>query len=137
MRRQTRILIVDDLAAVRRGIRSFLRQHSFRVCGEAGDGREAIEKVIELQPDIVLMDIGLPGMNGVNAALKIRRVSPTTKIVFLTVHHLPGVEHAARTWADGFVSKATAGAQLVPLLKRLTEKRAPPQYKNDFYDSLS
>jgi YesN/AraC family two-component response regulator len=75
-----RILIVDDLAAVRRGIRSFLHQHSFRVCGEAGDGREAIEKVIEVQPDIVLSDISMPGMNGVNAALQIQRVSAATKI---------------------------------------------------------
>ena len=134
MRRQTRILIVDDLAAVRRGIRSLLREHSFQVCGEAGDGREAIEKTAELRPDIILMDIGMPVMNGVTAALRIRGVSPATKIVFLTVHNLPGVAHATRRWADGFVSKAVAGTQLVPLLMRLTEKTPHRQYKNDFYD---
>ena len=84
------------LRQMRTAIRSLLDQYSFRVCGEAGDGREAIEKVRKLKPDIVLMDIAMPGMNGLNAALKIRRTSPATKIVFLTVHNLPGIAQATR-----------------------------------------
>lgn len=134
MRRLARVLIVDDLEVMRTGIRSLLDEHCFRVCGEAGDGREAIEKARELNPDIVLMDITMPGMNGVNAALKIRRISPATKIVFLTVHNLPGVADSTRRWADGFVSKAAAGSQLLPLLRSLVETR-PPGFKNDLYDS--
>jgi len=132
---RARILIVDDLASVRRGIRSLLREHSFRVCGEAANGWEAIEKTPELRPDIILMDIGMPGMNGVRAAYEIRRVAPATKIVFLTVHNLPAVALSTQRWADGFVSKAVAGTQLVPLLRRLTEKPSRFRRKNDFYDS--
>lgn len=137
MRRKlaVRILIVDDLAAVRRGIRSLLREHSFRVCGEAANGWEAIEKTAELGPDIILMDIGMPGMNGVRAAYEIRRTAPVTKIVFLTIHNLPAVALSTERWADGFVSKAVAGTQLVPLLRRLTGKPSPSQTKNDFHDS--
>lgn len=121
MKRPARILIVDDLAAARTTIRSLLDRESFRVCGEAADGGEAVRKAIELKPDIVLMDIGMPEMNGVNAALKIRGIAPRTKIVFLTVHNLPGVEHFTRPWASGFISKAAAGTQLLPLLKLMTE----------------
>ena len=134
MRRQIRILIVDDLPVVRSGIRSLLAHNHFRVCGEAADGWEAVEKAIQLKPAIVLMDIGMPGMNGVRAAYEIRRAAPATKIVFLTVHNLPTVALSTRRWADGFVSKAVAGTQLIPLLRNLT---SPPRPKsqNDFYDS--
>jgi DNA-binding NarL/FixJ family response regulator len=129
MRRQPRILIVDDLPAVRRGIRALFHDHSFRVRGEAADGWEAIDKAIELKPDIILLDISTPGMNGFQAAYEIRRVVPTTKIVFLTVHNLPAVAHAARRVADGFVPKAVAATQLIPLLKSLAGTPSPP--KND------
>lgn len=121
-----------DLAAVRKGIRLLLEQNSFRACGEAGDGKEAIVKAKELKSDIVFMDINLPGMNGVNAALRIRHTMSATRTVFLTIHNLPGVADAFRTWADGFVSNAVAGRQLVPLLKRLTDVAtgADPKRKN-------
>jgi two-component system, NarL family, response regulator NreC len=135
MRRPVRILIVDDAAAVRRGIRSLLREHSFRVCGEAANGWEAIEKTTALRPDIILMDIGMPGMSGVRAAYEIRRVAPATKIVFLTVHNLPAVALSTRRWANGYVSKAVAGTQLIPLLRLLTEKKPQLRYKNDFHDN--
>ena len=133
MGRRTRVLIVDDLAAVRRGIRSLLNHYSYPVCGEAADGYEAVDKAIELKPDIILMDISMPGMNGVRAAYEIRRAAPAIKIVFLTVHHLPAVALATRRWADGFVSKASARTQLIPLLEALGKRRRVPP-KNDFYD---
>lgn len=134
MQHLARVLIVDDLREVREGIRSLLVEHSFRVCGEAEDGKQAIEKAMELKPDIILMDINLPGMNGVKAALSLRRVSPRTKIVFLSAHNLPGVEHCTRKWADGFVFKAAAGTHLAPLLRRLTRPMAK-RAVNDLYDS--
>ena len=85
------ILIVDDNHAARIAIRELLGWHGLQVCGDAKDGKEAVEKVVELKPDIVLMDINMPGMNGISAASEIRRIRPATKIVFLTVHDGPGI----------------------------------------------
>lgn len=114
-----KILIVDDHQAVRTTLRELLDWHSFQVCGDAQDGKEAIEKVIELKPDIVLLDINMPDMNGIAAAQEIRRVSPSTKIVFLTVHDAPDFKVGARPWAHGFVPKSAAGTELIPTLHRV------------------
>jgi DNA-binding NarL/FixJ family response regulator len=121
-----RILIVDDHHAVRTTLRELLDWHSFQVCGDAKDGKEAIEKVIELNPDIVLLDINMPVMNGMQAALEIRKVSPRTKILFLTV--VGGNEAAvgARLLADGYVSKSAAGTELIPALERLVQNSPKP-----------
>jgi DNA-binding NarL/FixJ family response regulator len=115
----TRILVVDDNSVVRSTIRSFLNVHSLKVCGEARDGKEAVQKVRELKPEIVLLDINMPGMNGLRTAAEILRVSPTTRIVFLTVHNTPGTRNAAQMWAHGFVAKSAAGTQLIPTLNRV------------------
>ena len=114
-----RILIVDDHAVARSTIRTLLDWHSLQVCGEAKDGQEAIEKVIEMKPEIVLMDVNMPGMNGVTAATEIRRIAPTTKIVFLTIHDGPGFKAGTRLWAHGFVPKSAAGTELIPTLQRV------------------
>jgi DNA-binding NarL/FixJ family response regulator len=114
-----KILIVDDHMSARTTIRELLDWHGFQVWGEAKDGKEAIEKVVELKPDIVLMDINMPGLNGVKAAQEIRRISPATKIVFLTVHDTPAAMTGTRLWAHGFVPKSAAGTQLIPTLNRL------------------
>lgn len=117
----TRILIVDDLPGARIAIRELLDWHSFQVCGEAKDGQDAIERVIQLRPDIILLDINMPGMNGVAAAHEIRRICPKTKIVFLTIHNSPAIVHALRAWSHGCVSKSDAGTELIPTLSRLME----------------
>lgn len=114
-----RVLLVDDVAVVRTTIRALLEQHSFEICGEAADGQEAIEKVKELKPEIIILDINMPVLNGVRAAMEIRRIAPEACIVFLTAHAIPGVMHSLRPWSDGFVCKATVGRQLIPLLGRL------------------
>src|SRR5437879_11573204 len=89
-----RILIVDEHLIARTAIRRLLDGRPFRICGEARDGKETIEKVIELEPDIILLDINMPVMDGIRAANKIRLGSPKRKTVFLTrlviiefVHH--------------------------------------------------
>jgi DNA-binding NarL/FixJ family response regulator len=115
----TRILIVDDHHAARITLRELLDWHSFQVCGDAKDGKEAIEKVIELKPEIVLMDINMPVLNGIAAAQEIRRIAPSTKIVFLTVHDTPAAKIGTRLWAHGFVSKSEAGKELIPTLERV------------------
>jgi YesN/AraC family two-component response regulator len=115
----TPILIVDDHHAARTTLRELLDWHSFQVCGDAQNGKEAIEKVMELKPEIVLMDINMPIMNGIAAATEIRRIAPSTKIVFLTVHEGPGFKAGTKPWAHGFVSKSAAGTELIPTLNRV------------------
>ncbi len=119
MAMRKRVLLVDDVAVVRETIRALLVRHSFEICGEATDGQEAVEKVRELKPEIVILDINMPVMNGVRAAMEIRRIAPEAYIVFLTAHAIPGVMHALRPWSNGFVCKTSVGSQLIPLLGRL------------------
>jgi DNA-binding NarL/FixJ family response regulator len=116
-----RILIVDDHPAVRATIRVLLDWHSFQVCGDAKDGQEAIDKVIELKPDIVLLDIKMPVMGGLKAAYEIRRIAPRTKIVFFTVYDSPQLMSAMRVFSNDFVPKSAAGTELIPTLNRLAE----------------
>lgn len=114
-----RILIVDDHLAARTTIRSLLDWHGFQICGEAANGREAIDRVIELKPDIVLLDINMPVMTGTQAAMEIRRIAPQVKILFFTIHEAPDLIARLRPFAHGFVSKSAAGTELIPLLTRL------------------
>jgi DNA-binding NarL/FixJ family response regulator len=123
------ILIVDDHPAIRTTVRSLLDAHKLCVCGEAEDGKAAVEKAKELQPDIILLDILMPKMNGFEAAQEIRRMLPLTKIVFFTVVESAGFEERGKLWSHGFVSKSAAATQLVPTLKTLLEE--PPNEPMD------
>jgi len=114
-----RILLVDDYPIARKAIRAFLNDYAFDICGEAEDGEEAIEKVVELKPDLVLLDISMPKLNGIKAAVEIRKIAPATKIVFLSNHDIPIIVDATRVLADGFVSKSSADTQLIPTLNRV------------------
>ena len=114
-----KILIVDDHLAARTTIRSLLDWHGFQVIGEAKDGKEAIERVIELKPDIVVLDINMPVMDGTQAASEIRRIAPQVKILFFTVHEAPELIARLHPFAHGFVSKSEAGTELIPMLNRL------------------
>ena len=116
-----RILIVDDHPVARDAIRALLRRDSLHVCGEAQNGREAINLVARLKPDIVLLDVNMPEMDGLSAAREIRRIAPATIVVFLTVHESSAVVNALRIWSDGFVPKSEAGSKLIPKLNRLME----------------
>ena len=81
------ILIVDDYASIRQLLRSFVETNTgFEVCGEAENGAEAIEKAKELQPDLVLLDMTMPGMSGAEAGPVIKRLLPQVKIVLFTIH---------------------------------------------------
>ena len=81
------ILIVDDNAAMRRSIRSCIEQSDeWRICGEAEDGKIAIQKVLELQPDVALLDLQMPVMNGLEAARQIALLAPDTAMVMFTMH---------------------------------------------------
>lgn len=110
---------MDDHEVTRLAVQALLAQHFFEVCGEARDGREAVERVAELMPDIVLLDINMSPMNGLVAAEEIKRVAPAIKIVFLTLNDGPGFMKAGRLCAHGFVSKCDAGTKLIPTLNQI------------------
>lgn len=114
-----RILLVDDHAVLRAGIRALLElQGDFEVVGEAGDGPTAIARARELQPDVVLMDIAMPGMDGLAAAGEILVVSPKTKVLFLTQHeNKEYVLPAMRLGASGYVLKRAEGDELITAIR--------------------
>ena len=109
-----RIVLADDHDIIRRGIRSLLDLSSeWDICAEASNGREAVEKVIECKADLVIMDVSMPVMNGIDAARQIRTVSPSTKVVIFTMHDSPQITTAARdAGAAACLTKTTLGDQL-------------------------
>ncbi len=102
-------------------MRNLLNANALAICGEAEDGQQAVDKVKALAPELVLLDINMPVMNGVAAAFEIRRIAPATKILFLTVQDCtPEAEAAVRLLgAHGFICKSCAATELIPALKRL------------------
>jgi len=110
-----RVLLVDDFAPWRREVCSLLKgQTELQIFGEVGDGFEAVQKAQELKPDLILLDIGLPNLDGLEAARRIRRVAPDTKIVFLTQNNDKDVVRAAlSTGARGYVLKTDAESELL------------------------
>jgi DNA-binding NarL/FixJ family response regulator len=120
-----RILIADDHEVVRRGIRALLEHRpGWEVCGEAGDGREAVEKTRELKPDLVLLDIGMPNLNGIDAARQILANSPATHILILTMHYSQQVvSEILAAGARGFLLKSDAGRDLVTAVEAVQDQR--------------
>ena len=111
-----RTLVVDDSEPWRRQICSILlAQRELRVVGNIADGLDAVKKAAELQPDLILLDIGLPNLNGLEAAKRIRQLAPDAKILFLTLNSDQEVVRAAlSTGAQGYVLKTDAGRELLP-----------------------
>jgi DNA-binding NarL/FixJ family response regulator len=111
-----RVLVVEDFEAWRGFVRStFQREPKFQIIGEARDGFEAIQKAQELEPDLVLLDVGLPLLNGIEAARRIREVVPQAKILFLSeAQSWDIVREAVGAGASGYVVKADAGKDLLP-----------------------
>lgn len=114
MDRPYRLLLVEDHAILRDGLRAlFTRDSQFEVVGEAGDGLEAISLAAQLHPDLVLLDLNLPRVNGTEVIGDLRRVSPRAKVLVLTVHKEEEYLLAAlRAGADGYVSKEASSHEL-------------------------
>jgi DNA-binding NarL/FixJ family response regulator len=110
-----RILIADDHEVVRQGIRGLLEGHpGWEVSGEAQDGREAVELARQLKPELVILDIGMPNLNGIDAARQIMANQPSTRILFLTMHDSQQmVRDALAAGARGFLLKSDACRDLV------------------------
>jgi DNA-binding NarL/FixJ family response regulator len=120
-----RILIADDHEVARGGIRALLESHpGWEVCAEAKDGREAVELASELNPDLILLDIGMPNLNGLEAARQILAVSPDVAILILTMHDSDQVvREVLRAGARGFLLKSDAGRDLVAAVDALQRQR--------------
>ena len=120
-----RILVVDDFAPWRQSVRSLLKSHvELQFVGEVADGLEAVQKAEELHPDLVLLDIGLPGLNGIEAAKQIHQLAPATPILFLTLNSDPSLVRAALdSSANGYVLKADAGSELWPAIEAVLHGR--------------
>lgn len=120
-----RILIADDHEVARRGIRSLLEGHpGWEVCGEAKDGRETIEMASRMNPDLILLDIGMPNLNGLEAARKILATSPEAVILILTMQDTDQVvREVLRAGVRGFLLKSDAGRDLVTAVEALQRQR--------------
>lgn len=116
-----RILVADDHEIVRRGLVSLLKSHAgWDVCGEAQDGRQAVDQAKELRPNIVILDIGMPNLNGLEAARQMLRDNPQSKVLILTITDADEVVRAVLdAGARGFVLKSDAARDLVAAVEAL------------------
>ena len=114
-----RVLIVDDHAFIRRGVQSILQSFpEWELCGEAVSGTDAIPLVSSLNPDVVLMDVTMPGMNGIDATRIIRSSHPEVKIVLLTLHESAEILRSGfRAGANGYLLKADAEEELLKAMR--------------------
>jgi DNA-binding NarL/FixJ family response regulator len=120
-----RVLVVDDYEPWRAFVASTLKNQSkLRIIGEARDGLEAVQIAQQLQPDLILLDIGLPTLNGIEAAGRIREVSPKSKILFVSENRSRDIaEEALRTGACGYVVKAAAASELLPAVEAVLQDK--------------
>ena len=120
-----RILLADDFAPWRSQLRSFLqRETEWKIVFEACDGLEAVQKTVELHPDVVLLDISMPGLNGIDAARSIRQLSPDCKIIIVTQNADTDVMSAAlQAGALAYVLKAEMTTELIPAVQTALRAR--------------
>jgi DNA-binding NarL/FixJ family response regulator len=121
--KQLRILIADDHSLVRRGARTLLNsRHGWRVVGEATNGSEALRKALELKPDVALLDISMPELDGIEVARQLQEVSPTTKVVMLSMHDSDQlIQRAMDAGAQAYILKSDLTECLVKAVKGVSE----------------
>ena len=124
--RQIRILLADDHNVMRRGLRLLLeRQPEFKVVGEASDGRQAVEQAEATKPDIIVLDIAMPNLSGIEAAQRISALLPQTRIIILSMHSDEGyVLRALKAGAKGYLLKDSAENDLIEAIKAVDEGKA-------------
>jgi DNA-binding NarL/FixJ family response regulator len=125
-----RVLVVDDHEAVRKGVCAILDSHDgLVVCGEASNGTEAVAKTAALRPELVVMDISMPGMDGISAAREILKLYPETRIIILSMHDSKQlIEGARKVGARGYVTKGQAGSALLDAVDAIVNQ-------HDFFPS--
>ena len=121
-----RILIVDDFQSWRRLVSAMLQDNpEFQIIGEAADGLEAVQKSEELQPDLILLDIGLPKLNGLEAARRMCAVAPGSKILFVSENQCPTLAREAlriSRCARGYVVKSDGASELLPAMQFVSSR---------------
>lgn len=124
--RKTRILLVDDHSVVRQGFRMILSaQPDLEVIGEAGDGLQAVERVGELQPDVVVMDVSMPGLNGIEATRRIMEIAPRCRVLALSMHRdAVYVREILRAGARGYLLKDAFDQDLVNAVRSIAQGQA-------------
>src|ERR1700741_3319981 len=120
-----RILIADDHDLMRRGIKGMLQSHpGWEICGEAHTGREAVTKAQELKPDIAILDISMPDLNGVDAARRIRKESPNTEILILSVHYSDQlIRDILEAGVRGYIVKSDSDRDLIIAVETLANHK--------------
>ena len=120
-----RILLADDHTVVRRGLRALLETRpNFMVCAEAADGREAVSLAISHVPDVVVLDISLPILNGIDATMQIRKAVPTAEILIFTMHDNEStIQDVLHAGARGYLLKSEADDQIVNAVEALSRHR--------------
>lgn len=119
-----RVLVVDDYQPWLRFIRSMLQEMSeLQIIAEVSDGREAVQEAVQLQPDLILLDIGLPALNGIEVARQIREHNPNATILFVSEQRSPDVVREALSTGSGYVVKSYAARELFPAMKEVLEGR--------------
>jgi two-component system nitrate/nitrite response regulator NarL len=121
-----KVLLVDDIAEIRRAVRPLFDSHpKFQVVGEAEHGCEAIEKAASLRPDLIILDLSMPVMNGLEAAPLLIKVLPRVWLILFTSHHLPEVEQLSRAAGiHAVVPKHKAATHLIPQAEALIAQAA-------------
>jgi DNA-binding NarL/FixJ family response regulator len=120
----TRVLVADDHPVVRQGLKSLLTREGFTVVAEAADGREAVRQIDSTHPEVALLDVAMPGLNGLDAAREIIQSSAATKVVILTQHiEEPYVLEALRAGVHGYVLKSQSVTDLVQAIRDVTRGR--------------
>ena len=122
----TRILIADDHESVIRTVRTLLEANpDWKVCGQAVDGREAVAKALELRPDIILLDLAMPTLNGLSAAHEISEALPNVPIILHTLYRYPQVDAEAQKRGIRRVVKKASPSTLVSVIQELVNARVP------------
>jgi DNA-binding NarL/FixJ family response regulator len=123
-----RILIVDDEPQIRNILRAIIDKHQgWEVCGEAADGLEAIQRASEVDPDLVLLDISMPNLDGLSALPRIREHCPEAAILILTLHEsLEMARVSSAAGARGYIAKSLAATELVPVMESVETALALP-----------
>lgn len=131
-----RILLVDDHEMIRKGLRSVLQaREEYEVCGEAGDGREAVEKALSLSPDVVVMDLTMPNLNGLDATRRILSELPRTQVLILSMHESEQLLYEVfRAGARGYVLKSDMANVIFDALDRV--RNGKPFFSSGLSDAI-